>query len=298
MASVARYNEYPTPPPTSSPKDKHDSSQTYQGRPAKETYFHATIGYSRPESPNHWDTQITSTYPDAQVIPQQPEYEYLPPQRANSPRQDQLPARPQQQQSLEYHGSNNSCYTRPASPLSQKTRSQKAISSRRSLSPKGRQSPRPLYYSPQNPIPSPYNASRPAPRPGFVHRMLKKLAGWVRSCLKWCKRNPIKAGMLSFVPVLAGARLVRTVSLLGIGQRIGDLFKRMGGGQKKKGDEDKEWHMGMDQFAGFGGSKGGPLEGILKIFQMGMNQYCRLSSSAVPRFVSILLEIYFLEAKR
>ncbi|PBP27568.1 hypothetical protein BUE80_DR001382 [Diplocarpon rosae] len=296
MASVARYDEYPTPPPTSSPKDKHDSSQTYQGRPAKETYFQGTTGYSRAESPNHWNTQITSPYPDVQVVTGQPDYEYLPPRRAKSPRQDQHQhqAHSQQQQALEYHGSTDKNNNRPTSPLSQKTRP----SSRRSFSPKGRQSPRSIYYSPQNPIPTPYNASRPAPRPGFVHRMLKKLTGWVRSWFKWCKRNPIKAGVLSCVPVIAGAGLVRTINFLGLGKRIGDLFKRMGGGQKKKGEEDREWHMGMDQFAGFGGSKGGPLEGILKILQMGINHYCRLTSSAVPRFASILLELYFLEAKK
>lgn len=84
--------------------------------------------------------------------------------------------------------------------------------------------------------------------------------------MKWCKRNPITAGLLTFIPVLAGAGVVRAVKSLGVGY----MFKKMGGGQTKKGDAKKEWGWGMDEFAGFGCSKGGPLEGILKILQMGM----------------------------
>ncbi|TVY93409.1 hypothetical protein LAWI1_G004776, partial [Lachnellula willkommii] len=50
-----------------------------------------------------------------------------------------------------------------------------------------------------------------------------------------------------------------------------------------------------DHFVGFGGSKGGPMEGMLKILQMLVNHYCKLSPSMVPRLGSILLEVYFLE---
>lgn len=76
--------------------------------------------------------------------------------------------------------------------------------------------------------------------------------------------------MLSFIPVLAGAGLVRTANNLGIGEGIRKMFKSIGAGQTKKGQAAGEWDWGMDQFAGFGGSKGGPLEGILKILQMGV----------------------------
>ena len=84
--------------------------------------------------------------------------------------------------------------------------------------------------------------------------------------MRWCKRNPMTAGLLTFIPVLAGAGMVRAVRSLGIGA----MLKKMGAGQTKKGEAEREWGWGMDQFVGFGGSKGGPLEGMLKILQMGM----------------------------
>ncbi|KAH9206544.1 hypothetical protein DL95DRAFT_396835 [Leptodontidium sp. 2 PMI_412] len=305
MASATKYNnDYPTPPPSSSPQSKDNS---YPSRPAQETYFQqavtaTTTSYSRPASPNHWDTQSSNRYPTTTqvvVTQQQPQYEYLPPRRSDSPRQSQVQYRPQPQQNPAYHGNNRDYYTRPASPLPQKTRPQSQTYTpprRRSFSPpKGtRHSPRPIYYSPTKPVPSPYNASRPTPRPGFVQRMLAKIESWIRSWMKWCKRNPITAGLLTFIPVLAGAGMVRVVKSLG----VGNIFKKMGAGQMKKGEAKKEWDWGMDQFVGFGGTKGGPLEGILKILQMGVNQYCRLTSSAVPRLASIILELYFLEIKK
>ncbi|KAH7324106.1 hypothetical protein BKA65DRAFT_80403 [Rhexocercosporidium sp. MPI-PUGE-AT-0058] len=299
MASAAKYNnDYPTPPPSSS-QYKDDS---YASRPAQETYFQQpTTSHSRPASPSHWDAQPSSNrYSTTQItVTQQPQYEHQPPQRTDSPRQSQAQYRPQAQQNPAYHGNNSDYYNRPASPLPQKTRPQAQTYTpprRRSFSPpkSSRHSPRPIYYSPTNPVPSPYNASRPTPRPGFVKRMLAKIESWIRSWMRWCKRNPITAGLLTFIPVLAGAGMVRVVKGLG----IGDMFKKMGAGQMKKGEAKEEWDWGMDQFAGFGGSKGGPLEGILKILQMGVNHYCRLTSSAVPRLASIILELYFLEIKK
>ncbi|CZT08597.1 uncharacterized protein RAG0_13602 [Rhynchosporium agropyri] len=268
MAPPFKYSQYPTPPPTSSPKYK-DKDDSYNSRPAQETYFEqptTTTSYSRPASANHWDTQLSNQYTTTPVVLYQQPQNYLPAFH----RQPQVQKSLQAQQNSMIQVSNSDYYTRPASPLPQKVRPQAQTYNpprRRSFSPpkNNRHSPRPLYYSPANPIPSPYNASRPKPRPGFVQRMLAKIERWIRSCMRWCKRNPITAGLLTFIPVVAGAGLVRAVKSL----KIGDMSKKMGAGQTKKTATQKQWDWGLDQFAGFGGSKGGPLEGMIKILQMG-----------------------------
>ncbi|KAG9228814.1 hypothetical protein BJ875DRAFT_348101, partial [Amylocarpus encephaloides] len=123
--------------------------------------------------------------------------------------------------------------------------------------------PRPLYFSPSNPPPSPYSIGRPQPRKGFVARMKDKLVQWVRGLIRWAKRNPIKAGLASFIPVMLGAGAIRAVN--GLGGVTKKLFSKletgMGGGrpdQKRKPTEKKHWGWGLDHFVGFGGSKGGP----------------------------------------
>lgn len=57
----------------------------------------------------------------------------------------------------------------------------------------------------------------------------------------------------------------------------------------------EEWGYGIDDFKGFAGSKGGPVQGFMKIMQMMVNHYGKLTPSAVPRAASLLLELYFLE---
>ena len=140
--------------------------------------------------------------------------------------------------------------------------------------------------------------------------------------MRWAKKNPIKAGIASFVPVLLGAGAVRAVSgLSGVAKHMfGKLETGMGGGKsghKRNPSEKKEWDWGLNHFVGFGGTKGGPLDGIMKVLHMFMfvhphfylllsnpqlktdvscrNHYARLSPSAVPRAAIILLELYFLE---
>ncbi|KAE8443649.1 hypothetical protein EG329_001507 [Mollisiaceae sp. DMI_Dod_QoI] len=165
--------------------------------------------------------------------------------------------------------------------------------------------PRPIYFSPTNPIPTPYNASRPQPRPGFVSRMLAKISSWIRSVMKWAQKNPIKAGLATFIPILAGAGMVRAGKALGLGKAFsgltgvlgmvgGGLMEGMGGGkppgsgkeglkgmegkgggiakglEKEVEKEKKEWGWGMDHFVGFGGTKAGPLDGIMKVLLMGV----------------------------
>ncbi|KAI9047353.1 hypothetical protein LZ554_008800 [Drepanopeziza brunnea f. sp. 'monogermtubi'] len=317
MASASRYIDYPTPPRSSSPPmDEHNKSSqrsSYQDRPVHETYFLEAADRPRPSSPNHWDRDA----------PQKPEYEYLPPQRSYSLKQDQDQYRAAAARSQEYpqqdskpnyshtgSSSSNKYYTRPTSPSSQKPRpqQQQTPSRRRSPSPPKtiRLSPRPFYYSPTNPLPTPYNASRPLPRPGLMERLEAKLVSWIRAWVRWCKRHPVTAGVLTCIPVLAGAGLVRAVRKLGLAAGVGGYLKSLFDGRTHKGtetgegeDKDAEWDDGIGQFAGFAGVKGdpGPLRGILKLLQIGVNHYCRLTSSAVPKLASILLELYFLEAR-
>jgi len=150
-------------------------------------------------------------------------------------------------------------------------------------------------------------------------------------------------GLLTFIPVLLGAGLVRTVKgikhlLTGkeAGGKEGKLGKDMRVEAKKM---EKKWHEEVFQdFKGFGGSKAGPLDGLLKIVHMLVyvtcfplfqtaishlssptfilptpdqlvnmfpktniplrNHWCKLSPSAGPRAASILLELYFLDVKK
>jgi hypothetical protein len=79
--------------------------------------------------------------------------------------------------------------------------------------------------------------------------------------MKWSKGNPIKAGLLTFIPIVAGAGIVKMVGLVEKGDGVGEKMRKKLGG---KG----EWGYGLDDFKGFAGSKGGPLEGVLKIIHM------------------------------
>jgi hypothetical protein len=86
--------------------------------------------------------------------------------------------------------------------------------------------------------------------------------------MKWSKSNPMKAGLLTFVPIVAGAGIVKMVR--GVGKMVGLVEKGDGAGEKmrKKLGGKGEWGYGLDDFKGFAGSKGGPLEGVLKIIHM------------------------------
>lgn len=102
--------------------------------------------------------------------------------------------------------------------------------------------------------------------------------------MKWAQKNPIKAGLASFLPVLAGAGLVRAAKALGLGKLLGEIgwvkglgaamatvgggmMEGMGGGKERfekamgkeagklekgiekgaeKMEEKKEWGWGLD----------------------------------------------------
>jgi hypothetical protein len=91
--------------------------------------------------------------------------------------------------------------------------------------------------------------------------------------MRWSTKNPIKAGFLTFIPVLTTAGVIRAAK--GIGKLFGG--KRALGGMDNaaelKGAEKgakKGWGYGLDHFVGFAGAKGqgGPLAGVLKTLQM------------------------------
>jgi len=134
---------------------------------------------------------------------------------------------------------------------------------------------------------TPYNLNRPKKRPGFLKRIFLKLQQWMRALGRWTKRNPIKMGILTFLPVMTLAAIAKIVRGVGKGlgfieqghkreklQRGGSARDVRGEGnvnvrsvqEGKAGDQDGVFGM----FKGFGNSKksGGVGEGWLKVLQM------------------------------
>ncbi|CZR56781.1 uncharacterized protein PAC_06670 [Phialocephala subalpina] len=324
--NMATYEQYPTPPPTSSPKHTSSTYHPFSPKlPAQDTYYQDTQphsssklpaqdtyykqSYSTPASPTHWDP---SSHPpnDHPIATTTTSYEYLPPRRKSSPIQNS---------NTKPNPYYNPPSQRPSFPQNGNGRSNSGRVSPNTPNPYQRPSrtktrtppPRPIYFSPTNPLPSPYSLNRPTPRPGFIKRMLAKLSSWLRSLLRWAQKNPIKAGLASFLPLLAGAGLVKGAKALGLGKLLGEIgwvkglgaamgmvgggiIEGMGGGKARweeavgkgkdakgkiekevekgaeKLEEGKEWGYGLDHFVGFGGTKKGPLDGIMKILLMGV----------------------------
>jgi hypothetical protein len=88
--------------------------------------------------------------------------------------------------------------------------------------------------------------------------------------MKWLSKNPIKAGFLTFIPVLATAGIVKAAK--GIGKLFGSEAGGLGKAARLKAAEKqakKEWGYGLDEFVGFAGAKGAhPVSGLLKVLQM------------------------------
>ncbi|PQE33680.1 hypothetical protein CJF32_00010853 [Rutstroemia sp. NJR-2017a WRK4] len=279
---------FPPPPTKVTVQDSYYNQEYYNGsgkhRPAQETYYQST---SMPTSPSQLNP---AQHPYSEGFdPAHPSRPAAPPRRSSSPipNTESIP----------------STYFPGTQPIPGPIR-------RRSSPTPGR-IPSPYNHKPL----SPYNASRPQPRPGLVRTAVRRLKSWVRSLISWIRNNPIKFGLLAFLPFLFGAGIWKTIK--GVKHLFDHLIKNK---WKKKGerlqlrDEWKEelkegskkakkavrkWHEDIfGDFKGFAGSNGGPLDGVLKIIQMMMNHYCRLTPSALPRAAAILLELYFIDVKK
>ena len=88
--------------------------------------------------------------------------------------------------------------------------------------------------------------------------------------MKWSSKNPIKAGLLAFIPTLATVGIVKAAK--GIGKLVGGGAEGLGrvAGVKTAGKQPKkEWGYGLDEFVGFAGAKTEhPIGGVLKTLQM------------------------------
>jgi len=118
--------------------------------------------------------------------------------------------------------------------------------------------------------------------------------------MEWATNNPIKAGLFSFLPIIAAAGFVKGASKIAgaVGKGLGIKsfgFKGLGNIGKGWNTAEGKWQYGLDEFVGFGGSKAGPIDGAMKIIHMLMDHWCKLTPSAIPRTASILLQLYFLE---
>jgi hypothetical protein len=98
--------------------------------------------------------------------------------------------------------------------------------------------------------------------------MAQKLVQWFKAFMRWTKKNPIKAGLMTFVPVMVLAGLVKMSR--GFWKRLGLIEKgypspaKISGGDKRI---EGEWGWGLDDVKKFGGSTGG-LERILNLARM------------------------------
>ncbi|ATZ57665.1 hypothetical protein BCIN_15g02160 [Botrytis cinerea B05.10] len=266
-------------PPPIGKSYSYDNSHVAH-RPAQETYWQTT---SDPSSP----TQIPQTHPYPETYdPSHPSRPGPPPRRSSSPIPNTLPSTT----------STNPYYNPPSQTSQPYAQAQPQPIRRRSSPIPGRIS------SPLKRPLSPYSLSRPKPRPGFVRRVASRFTSWIRSLFSWMRAHPIKTGLLSFIPILLGTGLVKTVK--GVKHFLGNRASK----RKEKKHEhklekeakklEKKWHEDIfGDFKGFAGTKGGPLNGILKIVHLLVNHYCRLTPSNFPRAASILLELYFLDMK-
>jgi hypothetical protein len=219
--------------------------------PAQDSYYHST---SAPTSPLH--TPLFAP----------PSSTQYPPSSTRPPRRRSSPIDPTAGQRISAQDSYWASISAPASP--------------NSTAPYTRLSPRPLHFSPLNKPPTPFSASRPKPRPGFIQRMLQKIAGWIQAFTGWGRQNPKLAGLVTFVPIVgltavykifkglgkvfgggkdgAGGRSPLTGATKGLG----------GGGGWIKGVEEKMAGVGFGEFKGFGGTKSGPIDGVMKVVHM------------------------------
>ena len=93
---------------------------------------------------------------------------------------------------------------------------------------------------------------------------------WIKGFMAWSKKNPMMAGVLTFIPVMTIAAVVKITR--GVGKGLGFVEKgfarpgKVGGGRKDlQGEGERGWVL--ENSKGFGKSERGPFEGLLKMLQ-------------------------------
>ncbi|ESZ92000.1 hypothetical protein SBOR_7615 [Sclerotinia borealis F-4128] len=259
------------------------NSQTIPHRPAQETYWQTTSDPVSPSTQNQNQPQNQPQHPyTEQFNPAYPSHPGPPPRRSSSPIPYMHPStsdtnpnpnfnpnpyyNPPHQTSQPYPNPQPQLYPNPQSqsqPPSYPTR--------RRSSPISTHIPNRL-----NSPTKPYSPSRPKPRPGLLKRLTQRLKSLLRSLLTWIRHNPIKTSLLTFIPLLLGAGVVKTVR--GVKRFLGTRASKnkerkrkhkLGGLRNDAKKMEKKWHEEVfGDFKGFAGSKGGPLDGFLKIMHM------------------------------
>lgn len=102
--------------------------------------------------------------------------------------------------------------------------------------------------------------------------MIARVERWIKTFIAWSKAHPILAGLVTFIPVLTVAGIMRLVR--GGKKKQSTARKFSGAGLAGKleealtGKDGKGAGLGFDEFRGFGGTKAGAVEGVLKTLQL------------------------------
>ncbi|KAL3424526.1 hypothetical protein PVAG01_03807 [Phlyctema vagabunda] len=248
-----------------------------------------SMGYPTPPLSNGLRSPKQTSFPaySSQLVAKP----YFPPYEAEHPRSYDAASEYQTYYAEPYDQTYRSIRDRSASPPPQ--RLYPVDQTYRSIKNRSASPPQRLY--PVHRVPSSYHASsRPRPRPGLVKRVLGKFRQWMRDMLWYARKHPIKTGLMTIFPALAVGGVVK--GLVSAGQGLMKFLSEDKRKDRKRRGEEKDDPMAIfGQFKKFGNTKGGPLDGVLKIFQMFINHWCRLTPSNFPRVISIMMELYFLE---
>lgn len=161
---------------------------------------------------------------------------------------------------------------------------------------------------------TPYSASKARPRKGLLRKALRTIKALLHKIKSLIHSHPIAVGLLSLLPLLLSTSLYKAITL---STSLYTLYEERRRGRVDEDSTDPDapktsaiWALGsfllgasefrswwFDEFQGFGGTRGGAVQGGLRILQMLCNHWCRLSASGVPRTMAILLDVYFLEEK-
>jgi hypothetical protein len=93
--------------------------------------------------------------------------------------------------------------------------------------------------------------------------MAMQVQAWIQGFMKWSKKNPLLAGLLTFVPVMAVALIWKIAKGLGRGMGLTDK-----GYARPANIGGRTSGMGGALGKALGGGKGGGFGGLLKMMQM------------------------------